>query len=117
MRPYFWHDRNSTAWEDIYTGATLLTILQAILSRVSGRVFAAGSIEDNTGLNWAWPTGSLVMDASNISNRVASNPSLMQVQIYLDRMTGQENKEPFAPFVFHGKNTHTFHPPVIMPDG
>lgn len=113
MRPYFWHDiPNTQAWEDIYADATLYGAMGYL-----GPVFDTGSTEDTTGIDWEWPDGVPVMDGSHISNRVASNPRLMEVQIHLYKATGQEFTAPYAPFVFSGKNTHMYHPPVLMPDG
>jgi hypothetical protein len=113
MRPYFWHDiPNTQAWGDIYTNATLYGN-QGYL----GPVFPSGSAEDETGITFAWPGGSLVMDGSHIANRVGSNPRLMQTQVHLNKNSGEEFTRPYAPFVFSGKHAHAQHPPVVMPDG
>lgn len=112
MRPYFW------AAYDVYEGATLYDYPPGgIFEGYLGPVFAAGSTADHTGLAWAWPAGSLVMDAGRISDAVAAHRLLLQVHVQLDKATGQEYGTPFAPILFQGKNTHTLHPPVVMPDG
>jgi len=118
MRPYFWHDKLTQAFNDIYEGATLYDYPEGgAFEGYLGRVFQAGSGSDNTGIDWAWPDGSPVMDGSHISNVVAEKRLLTQVQIHLNKATGQEFTSPYAPFVFSGKHSHMFHPPVVMPDG
>jgi hypothetical protein len=57
------------------------------------------------------------MDARHVSDVVAGNRLLTQVQVHLNKSTSQEFTSPYAPFVFHGKHSHHFHPPLVMPDG